>query len=144
MSSLGSGVTGSPVTVYWRPGCPLCARLRFGLRRARINTREVNIWDDPEAAATVRSVTGGDETVPTVVVGTVSLVNPSTRQVVAVCNGQRPPAPRTARARAARWIAVGAVIAASFAVDAIGYHGASWALDGLAIVVYLGFARWQR
>jgi len=65
------------ITMYWRPGCPWCARLRRGLRRARIATVERNIWEDAAAAATVRRLAGGNETVPTVVVGEVALVNPS-------------------------------------------------------------------
>jgi len=67
--------------VYWRPGCPFCSTLRSGLQRAGIEYREVNIWDDPEAAAFVRSVARGNETVPTVTVGSVSLVNPSAGEV---------------------------------------------------------------
>jgi mycoredoxin len=65
------------VTVFWRPGCPYCWRLRTKLKRAGIHVDEVNIWEDPDGAAFVRSVTGGDETVPTVCIGTRSLVNPS-------------------------------------------------------------------
>ena len=70
--------------VDWRPGCPFCSMLRAGLRRRRVPFREVNIWDDPEAAAFVRSVARGNETVPTVLVGTVSLVNPSAGEVAAL------------------------------------------------------------
>lgn len=55
--------------------------LRSGLRRAAIPTTEVNIWEDPEAAATVRDVAGGNETVPTVIVGDAALVNPSVDDV---------------------------------------------------------------
>lgn len=69
------------ITVYTRPGCPYCMKLRFGLRRARMEFHEVNIWDDPSAAAFVRSVANGNETVPTVTVGDVSVVNPSARRV---------------------------------------------------------------
>ncbi|MGH9087115.1 MAG: glutaredoxin domain-containing protein, partial [Acidimicrobiales bacterium] len=70
------------VTVYSRPGCPYCALLRRGLRRAGIVTSEVNIWDDPDGAATVRRVASGNETVPTVVVGgAAALVNPTVRAV---------------------------------------------------------------
>jgi glutaredoxin-like protein len=69
------------VTVYTRPGCPYCMKLRFGLRRARVQFDEVNIWNDPSAAAFVRSVANGNETVPTVTIGEVSLVNPSARRV---------------------------------------------------------------
>jgi len=36
---------------------------------------ELNIWTDPAAAAFVRSVNGGDETVPTVAVAGETLVN---------------------------------------------------------------------
>lgn len=72
---------GTAVTVYTRPGCPYCMKLRFGLRRARVPFHEVNIWNDPSAAAFVRSVAKGNETVPTVTIGDVNLVNPSARRV---------------------------------------------------------------
>ena len=70
------------VTVYWRPGCPYCVRLRRGLRRAGLATHEVDIWSAPGAAAFVRGHAGGNETVPTVDIGGTVLVNPSARQVV--------------------------------------------------------------
>jgi len=72
------------ITVYWRPGCPFCSSLRHRLHRSDLPFREVNIWDDPNAAAFVRSVAGGNETVPTVSVGDVHLVNPSARTVLEV------------------------------------------------------------
>jgi glutaredoxin-like protein len=65
------------VTVYWRPGCGYCAALRRRLVRAEIPYREINIWDDPQAAAWVRSVNRGNETVPTVLVGDLALTNPT-------------------------------------------------------------------
>lgn len=71
------------VEVYWRPGCPYCMSLRRGLSRAGVPTREINIWADPAAAAFVRSVAHGNETVPTVVVAGGAMVNPSTREVLA-------------------------------------------------------------
>jgi glutaredoxin-like protein len=79
----GDGATGvpAPVVVYWRPGCPYCARLRWGLRRMKVVTQELNIWSDPSAATFVRSVNGGDEMVPTVLVAGEILVNPTPRQV---------------------------------------------------------------
>lgn len=73
--------TGARVEVLWRPGCPFCGSLRRGLRRAGIDTVEHDIWADPSAAARVRRATGGDETVPTVVIGSRALVNPSIAQV---------------------------------------------------------------
>ena len=72
------------VVVYTRPLCPYCFTLRTGLRRAGIVHREINIWEDPDAAAFVRTIANGNETVPTVVVGDVHMVNPSARRVRAV------------------------------------------------------------
>jgi mycoredoxin len=69
------------VEFYWRPGCPFCMALRSRLRRSGIPFREVNIWEDRDAAARVRAVAGGDETVPTVFVGEHALVNPSIGQL---------------------------------------------------------------
>jgi mycoredoxin len=70
------------VRVHWRPGCPYCAMLRLALRSARVPAKWVNICE-AAAAAEVREISGGDETVPTVVVGRRALVNPSARQVAA-------------------------------------------------------------
>lgn len=72
------------ITVYWRPACPFCTFLRRGLRKAGVEVREINIWDDPAGAATVRRAANGNETVPTVQVGDRFLVNPSAAQVVAL------------------------------------------------------------
>lgn len=69
------------VVVYTRPGCPFSAALRLKLRLARVPFRSVDIWQDAEARALVRSVNGGDETVPTVEVGGGYLTNPSLRAV---------------------------------------------------------------
>lgn len=73
------------VTVYWRPGCPYCATLRWRLRRLGVATTEVDIWSEPTAAGEVRRITGGSETVPTVVVGEgahmTAMVNPSAQEV---------------------------------------------------------------
>ncbi len=70
------------LTVYWRPGCPYSMRLKARLRLARIPFHPVNIWDDPDAAAVVRSVNHGDELVPTVRIGADRhLGNPSFREL---------------------------------------------------------------
>ncbi len=71
-----------PVTVYWRPGCSYCARLRRDLRRMGLVTTEVNIWEDSAAATRLRAIADGNETVPTVVVGDRALVNPPVAAVV--------------------------------------------------------------
>ncbi|MGH3390701.1 MAG: glutaredoxin domain-containing protein [Actinomadura sp.] len=70
------------VVVYWRPGCTYCMKLRTSLRFTRLRYSEVNIWRDPEAAAFVRSVADGNETVPTVTVGGKAMVNPSKGQLL--------------------------------------------------------------
>ncbi len=75
------------VTLYWRPGCPFCSRLTAGLRAEGIDYEAVNIWDDPAAAAFVRSVANGNETVPTVTVGATSLVNPPVERIVELLRG---------------------------------------------------------
>lgn len=69
------------VEVYWRPGCPYCLALRARLHRSGLPLREVNIWEDPDAAARVRGVADGNETVPTVFVGPQAMVNPGMRRV---------------------------------------------------------------
>lgn len=69
------------VHYYWRPGCGFCTMLRRGLDKAGIETIDHDIWADPDAAAVVRSYANGNETVPTVVIGDIGLVNPSAKQV---------------------------------------------------------------
>ncbi len=69
------------VTVYWRPGCGFCSSLRRDLERRDIATTWVNIWEDEEARAFVRSVARGNETVPTVLVGERALINPRGSEV---------------------------------------------------------------
>jgi len=83
---------GPEVLVYWRPGCPYCWNLRRGLRRRGLLTTEVNIWADADAAATVRRVAGGNETVPTVIIGDTSLVNPTAPAVVDLASRLAPDA----------------------------------------------------
>ncbi len=70
-----SAADGGPV-IYWRPGCQFCMRLRIGLGGAARRAHWVDIWRDPDGAAAVRAVTGGDETVPTAVLAGVPYVNP--------------------------------------------------------------------
>jgi len=67
---------GRPI-VYWRPGCRYCLRLRLRLGRSAAAAHWVSIWRDPLGAAALRAVTGGEETVPTVVaVDSEPVVNP--------------------------------------------------------------------
>lgn len=103
--ALDAHATDPGITVYWRPGCGFCSSLRRQLDRHGVPHRLVNIWDDPSAAAFVRSVARGNETVPTVTVGDVSLVNPGIDAVLtaarthapdAVPTGYAPPRPNAA------------------------------------------------
>ncbi|WP_074996341.1 glutaredoxin domain-containing protein [Streptomyces misionensis] len=74
--ALSRSASDGRAVVYWRPGCVYCLRLRLrlGLRARRLHW--VDIWRDPDGAAVVRAANGGDETVPTVVVGGLPYVNP--------------------------------------------------------------------
>lgn len=71
------------VTVFWRPGCGFCTRLFHDLEATDLAYDKRNIWEDPSAAAYVRSVADGNETVPTVKVGRKAFVNPSADRVLA-------------------------------------------------------------
>jgi mycoredoxin len=75
-------MTSDRITVYWRPGCGFSAALLRRLTRTGLAFERVDIWEDPGAAEYVRSVAGGNETVPTVRVGSVPLVNPSATTVL--------------------------------------------------------------
>ncbi|HEX2576735.1 MAG TPA: glutaredoxin domain-containing protein [Aquihabitans sp.] len=90
------------IVVYWRPGCGFCSSLRRQLDGAGVPHRLVDIWADRAAAEVVRSFARGNETVPTVVVGPVGLVNPGLHEVLAaaadhapgaVPEGYEPPGP---------------------------------------------------
>jgi glutaredoxin-like protein len=71
------------IDLYWRPGCGYCMMLQRSLDRLGIERVEHDIWNDPADAAIVRAHANGNETVPTVVVGGVGLVNPSATELVA-------------------------------------------------------------
>lgn len=70
------------VVIYWRPGCVFCARLRGRLGRTGQRATWVNIWQDEAAAAYVRSVNDGNETVPTVVIDGEAFTNPDPQGVL--------------------------------------------------------------
>ncbi|MDA8046396.1 MAG: hypothetical protein M0Z30_14340 [Actinomycetota bacterium] len=150
----------SPVVVYWRPGCPYCSGLKRRLRQLGVRTHEINIWEDPAAAAVVRSVASGNETVPTVVIGGKALVNPSGPEVLEAVRRLAPAAlveegdggpvgadgvagPGGLRSRAripvpviVAWSVVVTALVASFTADALGHSGVSWGFDAVAIAAY--------
>ncbi len=78
------------ITFYWRPGCGFCMALERKLSKYDIPLDKHNIWDDPSAADFVRSHANGNETVPTVAVGGVVMVNPSPTQVLTAMQQETP------------------------------------------------------
>ena len=78
------------ITFFWRPGCGFCMMLDRRLSKLGVRMDKRNIWDDADAAATVRSHAGGNETVPTVVVGDVAMVNPSASEVLDTIRAEAP------------------------------------------------------
>ena len=70
------------LTMYTTKWCGYCFRLKAALKLAGISYSEVDIEQDPAAAEFVRSVNGGNQTVPTVRFADGSaLTNPSAAQV---------------------------------------------------------------
>ena len=81
---MSSTVTPEPgsVVMYSTTWCGYCRRLKTQLTSAGIAFTEVNIEEDPEAAALVEQVNGGNQTVPTLVFPDGSAAtNPSLAQV---------------------------------------------------------------
>ncbi len=72
------------ITMYTTSWCGYCVRLKAQMQRAGLEYREVNIEEDPDAAAFVGSVNGGNHVVPTVLMpdGT-SMTNPGINEVLA-------------------------------------------------------------
>lgn len=135
----------TPVTVYWRPGCSECARLRNHLRRVGLPTEEVNVWHDQEAAARLRALAQGSETVPMVVVGDVVLINPRPHRAVELISDLLPDlaTPETVRrsgriqvASRVRWAVVAGSLVASLLLDLHRLAGLSWAMDGVAVAAW--------
>ncbi|WP_018720506.1 mycoredoxin [Salinispora fenicalii] len=70
------------LTMYSTPWCGYCHRLKSQLDREGIGYEVVDIEQEPEAAAFVMSVNGGNQTVPTLRFADGSaLTNPTIRQV---------------------------------------------------------------
>lgn len=83
-------VTPDAITFYWRPGCGFCMGLERRLEKLGLPIEKHNIWEDAEAAAVVRSIANGNETVPTLVIGDAQMVNPSADAVLAAVREQAP------------------------------------------------------
>lgn len=91
------------IDFYWRPGCGFCWHLERALVKAGVPINKLNIWEHQEYAEVVRSWANGNETVPTVVIGSIGLVNPSAADVVVAMRAHRPELlPETLRSPEAR------------------------------------------
>lgn len=86
------GVAGriEAIEVFWRPGCPFVGGVGRVLDEAGVPTNLRDISENPDDAAIVRSIADGEETVPTLIVGPVALVNPSARLVMATLREHAP------------------------------------------------------
>ncbi|MFV0523063.1 MAG: glutaredoxin family protein [Acidimicrobiales bacterium] len=78
------------VEFFWRPGCGFCANLERALTQANVPMSKRNIWADDTAAAIVRSVANGNETVPTVRFRSHAMVNPSADEVTKLLENEAP------------------------------------------------------
>jgi mycoredoxin len=78
------------IDVFWRPGCRFAEGLGRRLDAAGVPTRLRDISENPGDAAIVRSLAAGNETVPTLLIGPVALVNPGMRLVVATLREHAP------------------------------------------------------
>ena len=85
-----SNETINAVDFYWRTGCGFCSALNRALDKAGVPLNKHNIWENPADAATVRQHANGNETVPTVVIDDVAMVNPSADDVIAVLTSKAP------------------------------------------------------
>ncbi len=143
-SGRGVGRTGEPedgpptLEVFWRPGCPYCSVLRRQLERRQVPATWRNIWDDPAARETVRTANSGNETVPTVQIGSQTLTNPSWRQLAPLLGEgpwqQMPTTRPGVRMKAVvSWSSVVLFVIIGIALTAIGHDGIAWAADALAV-----------
>jgi mycoredoxin len=72
------------LTMYTTTWCGYCYRLKAALKSTKVSYTEVDIERDPAAAEFVRSVNGGNQTVPTVKFADGSaLTNPTAAQIAA-------------------------------------------------------------
>jgi glutaredoxin len=135
----------TPIDVYWRQGCGACSSMRLALTEAGVPVRWHDIWADPEAAAYVRSVANGNETVPTVRLGDRVLVAPRPRAVVDELSLVAPESVADTRRwpplRIVQWVLIIALLILSEVLSQTGQSGLSWAADGAAIAVYVMLRR---
>ena len=57
------------VTIYTTPLCPYCARAKALLKRKNVAYVEIDVSDDPAVRNTMRTRTGGRNSVPQIFIG---------------------------------------------------------------------------
>ena len=129
------------VEVFWRPGCPHCSSLRRDLARRGIDATWRNIWQDDQARAQVRAANGGNETVPTVRVGTEILTNPSGARIAQLTGRSADTPTRTGAGRMSgrwllSWLPVLALIVVSELLARSGRGDVSWGVDAVAVAAW--------
>ncbi len=71
------------ILVYGRPYCAMVPPVRKLLERAEVDYEYTDIWEDEEAAARVRRINQGNETVPTLVFPDgATMTEPSLRELL--------------------------------------------------------------
>jgi len=133
------------VEVYWRPGCGACGALRVVLAEAGVPAEWRNICEDPAGSAFVRSVAGGNETVPTLVIDGRAHVAPSPRRAVEEIARVAPHLVQDSRRwpplRLVQWVTIITLLVASEFVAASGHVGWSYGVDAVAVLAYLALRR---
>jgi mycoredoxin len=129
------------VEVFWRPGCPYCSSLRKDLARRGIDATWRNIWQDDQARSQVRAANQGNETVPTVRIGTEILTNPSGARIAQLTGRSADTPTRTGSGRMSgrwllSWLPILALIVLSELLARSGHGGVSWVVDALAVAAW--------
>lgn len=133
------------VDVYWRPGCSFCMSMRAALAEAGVEARWHDIWHDADSAAFVRSVAGGNETVPTITIGGQVMVAPRPREVIGRMVEIDPAAVADPRAwpplRIAQWVSIAVLLVVWYALTRSGQDALAWLVYGGAVASFFAFRR---
>jgi len=107
-------------------------------------------WEDESARQFVRRAAGGNETVPTIVVGDETLIAPSRARLAKAMRAWAPHLVMERRRQAwplpriAQWLTVAGLVVASELTARAGHGAASYAIDLTAVAAYLSFRRLLR